>query len=287
MAVREQTYRAYDGSLTSPRWRFLVVPRFAYQDVFQSRWFLATFVIAFVWPAVSVLLIYLQHNLEALKILNLRLQDLMPIDGTFFLQFFRVQGFFGFVLAFLVGPALIAPDLTHNGLALYLSRPFRRREYLLGKLAVLAIVLSLISWVPALLLFAFEAVLAGSSWLAANIWLVGAILAAAWVGILFIGLVTLALSAWIRWEAMARAVLLGIFALSPAVAGAINEIFETSWGSILNPGLMLVNIWQGLFRVPQSTAVPLWAAWATILVWCAVSLLLLARKVRAYEIVSG
>ena len=34
MAVYERTYRPYPGELTQQRWRFLVLPRYAFQDVF-------------------------------------------------------------------------------------------------------------------------------------------------------------------------------------------------------------------------------------------------------------
>ena len=51
----------------------------------------------------------------------------------------------------------MSPDLRNNGLPLYLSRPFSRTEYVLGKMSVLLILLSAITWVPGLLLFLFQA----------------------------------------------------------------------------------------------------------------------------------
>ena len=46
----------------------------------------------------------------------------------------------------IVSPSLIAADLSNNALSLYLSRPITRRDYVLGKMAVLAILLSPITW---------------------------------------------------------------------------------------------------------------------------------------------
>jgi ABC-2 type transport system permease protein len=286
MAVRERTYRPYGGRLTRDRWRFLVLPRYAYEDVFRSRIFLATFVISFVWPAVCVLLIYLHHNLQALELMNVRTRELMPIDAQFFLLFYRVQGAMGFAIAFLLGPSLISADLSHNALPLYLARPFSRAEYVLGKLSVLAILLSVISWVPGLLLFCFQALLEGPRWAVANLELAGAIFLAAWVGIAFISLLVLALSAWVRWRVMARGALLGFVALTSALSGAVIEIFNTQWGSVLNPARMLATAWDGLFSQRLSAEVPLWAAWTALLFTCALALFMLWRKVRAYEVVS-
>ena len=143
MAVRDRSYQPYKGVLTADRWRFLVIPRYAYEEVFKSRRFLTLLVAAFVWPAVCVILIYLHHNLEALDIMDLRARDLMAIDGEFFRRFYLVQGSFLFAVAFLVGPVLVSADLSHNALPMYLARPLSRAEYLGDKLSVLAIVMSL------------------------------------------------------------------------------------------------------------------------------------------------
>ena len=53
-----------------------------------------------------------------------------------------------FFLAAFVGPGLISPDLSHNGLPLYLARPFSRAEYVLGKMSVLVGLMSLMTWIP-------------------------------------------------------------------------------------------------------------------------------------------
>ena len=58
----------------------------------------------------------------------------------------------------------ISPDLSNNALPLYLCRPINRTEYILGKMAVLFIPLSCITWIPGLLLFAIQAGLQGQGW---------------------------------------------------------------------------------------------------------------------------
>ena len=57
-----------------------------------------------------------------------------------------------FLTAF-VGPGLVSPDLANSALPLYFCRPFSRAEYVLGKCAVSVQLLSLITWVPGLILF--------------------------------------------------------------------------------------------------------------------------------------
>lgn len=48
MAVYKRTYRGYAGEMT-PAWsRFLVIPRYAYRSLFQSKMLVAFFVLCFV-----------------------------------------------------------------------------------------------------------------------------------------------------------------------------------------------------------------------------------------------
>ena len=58
-------------------------------------------------------------------------------------SFLSVQGVFAFLLTAYAGPGLISPDLSNNALPLYLCRPISRTEYVLSKMAVLFIPLSL------------------------------------------------------------------------------------------------------------------------------------------------
>jgi hypothetical protein len=52
------------------------------------------------------------------------------------------------ILALLIGPQQVSRDLTNNALPLYLCRPFNRTEYVVGKMSIVIILLSTITWVP-------------------------------------------------------------------------------------------------------------------------------------------
>jgi ABC-2 type transport system permease protein len=67
--------------------------------------------------------------------------------------FFSTQLTLSMILIVLVGPSLISQDLRFNALPLYLSRPMRRIDYLLGKLGVIAAFLGLAIIVPCLLTY--------------------------------------------------------------------------------------------------------------------------------------
>ena len=122
-----------------------------------------------------------------------------------------------------MGPALVAPDLRNNGLPLYLSRPFSRTEYVLGKMAVLVVLMSLITWIPGLLLFLFQGYLEGAGWLGANLRIGMAIFVGSWIWILVLSLVALALSAWVKWKPVARLTLLIVFFVLAGFAKAAQR----------------------------------------------------------------
>ena len=134
-----------------------------------------------------------------------------------------VQGVLALLLTAFVGPSLISPDLANGGLALYLSRPFSRAEYVAGKMTVLLVLLSLITWVPGLLLYAIQASCTGWTWIRPNLWLAGSIVLGPLIWILVLSLIALALSAWVKWRIAAGACVLGLHFVGAGFAEAINR----------------------------------------------------------------
>src|SRR5215204_233014 len=247
MAVYEQTYRRYTGSLT-PEWsRFLIIPRHAYRAVFNSKLFTAFFVICFLPLLVEAVLIYLHHNVTALAIMSVNARELIPIDGSFFQAFVNVQGGFAFILALLVGPPLVARDLRNNALPLYLCRPFSRTEYVIGKMSVLLILLSAITWIPQLVLFLFQSYLEGARWFLNNLTIASAIFMSSVVWILLLALLSQAVSSLVKWRVIASGALLGIFFIPSVFGEVVNQLFLTRWGNIISLGALMKNVTAGLF----------------------------------------
>ncbi|MEO6195297.1 MAG: ABC-2 transporter permease [Thermoanaerobaculia bacterium] len=290
MAVYERNYGRYQGELTPPWSRFLILPRYAARDVFDSRMFVAFYALCFLLPFAGLLMIYLHHNLAALKFIDLpldQLQAALPINATFFRKGIEFQSWLCFLMALFVGPALVAPDLRNNGLPLYLSRPFSRTEYVLGKMAVLVVLMSLVTWIPGLLLFLFQGYLEGAGWLGNNLRIGAAIFAGSWAWILVVSLVALAISAWVKWKPVARVSLLIVFFVLAGFAEALNAALDTWWGHLVSLSTAMNQLWFSLFgqEPDERLAQPVWAAWLTIVLGCALSLWLLSRRVRAYEVV--
>jgi len=291
MAVYEHTYKPYAGPLT-PEWsRFLVIPRHAYRDVFGSKLFTGFFALCFVCPLVMAILIYLHHNLSAMAALQINLRDLVPINAFFFKIYISIQTSLGFLLTVLMGPPLISRDLANNALPLYLCRPFSRAEYVIGKMSVLLILISAITWIPGELLFLFQSYLEGFSWAGQNLWIAGALFSYSWAWIALLALLSVTISAWVKWRLAGSAALFGLFIISNAIGFMVDGVLQTRWGGLVNLTIIMKTIEDSLFREPNSSGFPSWmvlptpAAWFMFCLFLAFCLFLLTRKVRAYEVV--
>ena len=293
MSVYGRTYRAYSGPLTPERRRFLVLARYGLGDLFASRAFLAFFVLCFVAPFITSLRIYLGHNIEAIGVLEIPqaiVDQLLGVDAAFFRNWVLIpQSFFAFFLAMIVGPALVSPDLRNNALPLYLARPIRRHEYVAGKLGVLFALLSAVTWAPALLLFWLQSYLAPLDWLSRHAQVAPALFIAAWAWIVTLSLVGLAISAVVRWKAVARLLFLALPFFLGAMGTVINLAFRTRWGGLIRVPEVLWTIWGSLLGLPldNSNSIGAPAAWAVLAATWALCLLILRRKVRAYEVERG
>jgi len=287
MAVYKRTYHGYTGPLT-PEWsRFAIIPRYAYRRLFQSKIMMAFFVVCFISPLVFLSLIYVANSFGSIAKLfgATGAQSPITVDGTFFLVYLGVQSFFAFILTSFVAPGLISSDLANRALTLYLARPFSRAEYVIAKMSVLLILLSLITWVPGLVLFGVQAGLAGGAWFLHNLWIAWAIFAGAWIWILEIALLALALSAWVKWRIAAGALLLGVFFVAAGLSQAINAVLDVRWGSLINLNTVFQAVWSSLFRVREPADISPGSAWIMVALICAACVWLLYRKLRAVEVV--
>ncbi len=286
MAVYRRGYQRYQG-LATGRWRrFMVLPRFAWQRLFQQRLVVLLTVVAMVWPLLCAVFVYLTNNVDLLKGLDEEFRRFIQVNGTFFLVFMNVQAVFAIFLAALTGPGLIAPDLANNALPLYFSRPLTRCRYVLGRLVVLFGMLSVITWVPGLLLFGMQASMAGGGWWRAN-WTLGTGVAAGFaIWVMLVSTVALASSAYVRWRVVAGALVLGFFFILGGVSVMINEIFRVTWGHALNPAWAVYRLWCALLGVNPPAGPGIGACLLSLATVVMVLALVLERRLRPVEVIS-
>lgn len=286
MAVYKRGYRRYRGALTGRWTRFMVLPRYAWRKLYQQRLVILLTMAAMVWPVLCAGFIYLTNHVELLEGLDAEFRQFIQVDGRFFSIFMYVQAGFAVFLAALAGPGLIAPDLANNALPLYFSRPLTRWSYALARLTVLVGMLSVVTWIPGLLLFGLQVGLAGGAWFWSN-WALGAgVIAGFFLWLLVLALVAMASSAYVKWRVVAAAVSLAFFFVLAGVAEMIDNIFRVTWGHLVDPAWAVNQVWCALLGVEPPVGPGAWASASAL----AVTILLLAvvidRKLRPVEIVS-
>jgi hypothetical protein len=146
--------------------------------------------------------------------------------------------------------------------------------------------LSVVTWIPGLLLVALQTGLAGGSWLRAN-WTLGVGMVAGFlIWLLILSLVAMASSAYVKWRVVAAAVSLAFFFLLSGVAEMIDNVLRVTWGHIIDPAWTVNRIWCALLGVeaPRGPGVEAsaWALAATVLLLIVV----IERRLRPVEIVS-
>ena len=286
MAVYKRGYRRYAGALTGRWTRFLVLPRYAWRRLYQQRLVVLLTMLSMVWPLLCAGFIYLTNHADLLQGLEREFREFIQVDGRFFSIFMYVQAGFAVFLAALAGPGLLAPDLANNALPLYFSRPISRWGYGLARLTVLMGMLSVVTWIPGLLLFGFQVALAGGWWLSAN-WTLGAGMVTGFLlWLLVLSLVSMAASAYVKWKVVAAAVSLAFFFILTGVAEMINNVFRVTWGHIIDPAWAVNQVWCALLGVAPSEGPGAWASAAALAVIILLLVAVIERKLRPVEVVS-
>ena len=296
MAVYKRRYNSYTGTLT-PQWsRFFVLTRFAFADLFKSRFFVILLILCVVPLLFAAGYIFVANNKTLQLMMQVRpeLGDFFKIENQFFIVIMIVQAQAAFLLNCWVGPVLIAGDLTNGALPLFLSRPFSRADYVFGKLAVLGVLLSAVTWVPGLLLFGLESGLAHNGWIWSHLWMVVPMVLCSVMWILVLSLLSLAVSAWVKLRIVATGVTFIIFFIPAGLGEMFNAIMGTYWGALLNFTYMFRIILERGFRDPYRllermgrNEIPVPAAWCSLIVICLLSLFVLNARLRARETVRG
>jgi ABC-type transport system involved in multi-copper enzyme maturation permease subunit len=283
MAVYERAWHAYQGPYTSLRWRFLVISRYALRDAFASRVFTGFYVLCALPSVLCLAAIYLSHNLGLLENVGLTPEYMANLVLSFLHWLFLCQAIPAFLLAVIVSPSLVAADLSNAALPLYLCRPISRAQYVLGKMAVVGLLLSPVTWGAGLLNYGLQAYMTGEGWWHQHLRIAVAYVIGHGAWIVVVSLLSLAVSAWVRHKWVARGVLSGMLFISWAFASLINGVVGTEWGTVLNLVGVVWLVVRHLFDPTVPTPIPVWAAWAALAALALFSLGLLRRKLQAYE----
>jgi ABC-2 type transport system permease protein len=282
VAVYKRTYTAHDGPSTAAWSRFLIPARYNYAKLTNIRFLMLFLMACLFYPLGCVIYVYLSANPGFLASLGI---PPFEIDGGFFYNFCRVQGVLAFLLTAFVSPSLISWDITNGALQLYFCRPFSRLEYVLAKLSVLLPLLSLITWIPAMVLFAIKASTNDWAWTAENFWLGRSVFIGLVIWCLLLSLIGLALSSCVKLRIAAGALILGVFFGGAGFGGAINGVMNIENGSLIDLAEVMRAVWADMLRYDNGSEISVSAAWTTLGVTTALCIWILNRRIRSFEVI--
>ena len=291
MSVFKHEYRAYDGPVT-PLWsRVAVLARYALTEAWSSRITIGLFTLSMIPVIVYLIGIYLANNPVARMLIMRGNSSVLAINAAFFLKVLISQCWLALVLTAWIAPRLVSFDLSDNALPILLSHPISRVGYVLGKFIALFSSLSLVTWVPCLLLFVYQGYTSQQPWMAANLRIAGGMLAGSVVWILLLSILGLALSSWVKWRVVATGIIFAAVFVPAGVGGIASAILRTKWGLLLNLPVMMTQLWQRLLGVPDfnrfGAGLPNTAIAAMLLSVGLVSVAMLNARIRAREVVRG
>ena len=285
MPIHTQNYRHWEGTLKpQSRTRWWIIAKAELKLLAQRK--IVRLIVAvppLIYIFVHAILIYIINQVPGIDFG-------FKIDSEFFQNFIFRTGpmpstFLFALVAIFAGSGLIATDLKNNALSLYLSKPISWMDYLVGKFAVIGILLSCFTLIPGLLLFLEQSLLSDISFLKENYWVPFSIIAYSVIIILSTSLLMLLFSSL---TTNSRYAIIGFSAVwfgSPVIYEVIKAIARTS-------KVALVSIWAnydllGTTIFGSSPDYSVHWVWALLIqiALIALCLFVLHRRIRAVEVV--
>lgn len=286
--VRERGYEHWAGRLAERRFPWWPIARTGVRLAFRKKGFKFAFAGAFIPSFVALGGLYVSERLEDFRAIVQSNRALLKIDPAYFATFFTNGSFlFMIVLVLAFGAAgLIAEDLRHSALQLYFARPISKKDYITGKLAVVAFFVLMLTALPAVLLVVFKLIFAGSfAFLAQYPLLPLALLGYASVLTLFFGGYVLLLSASSRNTRYVIVLLFGSFYFSGILAEIVRGIFRTPYAQLLSLPADIRQVGSALLGARLPYAVPPLLSFLVLAGVCALAAIVLLRKVRGVEVI--
>jgi ABC-type transport system involved in multi-copper enzyme maturation permease subunit len=279
MPIHDQGYRRYGGSRAAVGRAWQVIASAGIRSIIGKQKFLGLMLVAWAPFVVRAVQIYLSANFQQAAFLAPK--------GETFREFLEAQNFFVFFVTIWVGAGLIANDRRANALQLYLSKPLSAAEYVAGKMAILFVFLTFVTWAPAMGLLVVQTAFAGSfTFIRNNAYLLPAITLFSLTQVLLASSTMLALSSLSKSSRFVGVMYAGLIFFTGALFQALRGITGSTAFAWISPNNSLAQLGDVIFRIqPRYELSPAVAA-LVVAGLIAVSGFILARRVKGVEIVT-
>jgi len=277
--IHDQGYRRYGGQRVPHGRRWWVIARAGLLSRIRERRVVILLLAAWLPFLVRAVQIYASANFQQVAFL--------APTPQMFREFLGQQEIFVFIVSILIGAGLIADDRRANALQIYLSKPLTRVEYIVGKLGTLIMVLTFVTWLPAMLLLLLQMLFAGSTqFLREHLFLIPAITLFAGVQVFVSSFTMLALSSLSKSRRFVAMMYAGTLFFTAAMYQALRAITTSSLWAAISPRDTMNVLADGIFRIQAARPIPLGAAVVVVAVLIIASMWVLERRVRGVEVVT-
>jgi ABC-type transport system involved in multi-copper enzyme maturation permease subunit len=284
--IRDKGYSHWDGTLRESRFPWWPITRTGILLSFRKKQFKFFFAVSFI-PAIAFLVgIYISERLEDFKFMFKGAEKFITINPAYFKTYFTSDFLLFMMVMILVfaGAGLIADDLKHNALQLYFSRPLGKKDYILGKAAVVFFFILLLTLVPGLLFVIFKLIFAGSfRFLAEYPWLLLSIAGYSVLLTLFFASYTLLLSALSKNRRYVTILIFAIYLFSDILFGILFSIFRSPYVALFSLKGNLQQVGAMIFGQKLPFAFPGYLSFLVLAGICAASAAVLWRRLRSVE----
>jgi len=279
MPIHDQGYRRYGGEKARKGTGWMVITRAGIRTFFAKRMFLGLLLVSWFPFFVRAVQIYAAANLPQAAFLA-------PTPETF-RQFLDQQQTFVFFVTVYVGAGLIANDRRANALQIYLSKPLTRTEYIFGKLSILMVFLTLVTWLPAIVLLIVQISFAGNfTFFRNNIFLFPAITVFSFIQVTMVASAMLALSSLSKSSRYVGILYTAVIFFTQAIYGVLYAVTRSTAMSWMSFSANLTQVGDVIFRQPLKYETPWPVSLFMIVALITASFVILERRVRGVEVVA-
>lgn len=247
MPIFDQGYQHWGGTLSGHATRWWAIARQGIRAQIRNRWtkhlVIAAWIPALLLAAFLALWGLFEQKSDFIKPFLFLFQGLpeaiqqgprgfRTTIWTFAIHFFLyVEVGLSMILVLLVGPDLISQDLRFNSIPLYLSRPLRRIDYFLGKLAVIGAFLAAVTILPVLMAYLIGIAFSLDFTVVRDTWrLLGMALLYGLIVAVVCGLIMLAFSSLSRNSRVVAMMWVGLWIVSTMVGQILSEATRDARG---------------------------------------------------------
>jgi ABC-2 type transport system permease protein len=283
MPVFDQGYRAYEGRVRGRALRWWPISIAGLRTV--RKWPFIVVLIAGAFPL--IIQIVMVYAAGASREMFPEFELPFGFSDALFFTLISWEIFFVVLLMLVVGSGQIAEDVRTGALQLYFSKPITQLDYVLGKLGTVVLAGSFLTLAPSVVLLIATAAFAPDwGFLTGDPLLPLKILGFSAVVSIVLGALVLGISSLGNRGRIVGIVFAGAYFLTMILGAILPEVLRDKRWEVVHLGNCLDAAGGSLFRNGVETEAPPEIAWIVLAGVVLLSLALLARRVRAAEVVA-